>query len=122
MREATNRGERAKLCREGDLWTIEFGGVVRHVSRLKGFEHLSQLLIRPGEAVPALELDGRAHADGAEQARLNVTRAIHAALNRLDTVHPDLGAHLRATLRTGKTCSYRPDPRLAIHWQTEPRD
>ena len=53
----------------------------------------------------------------APTARLNMTRAIKAALANIATHHPALGQHLRATVRTGTYCSYTPDPRLPIDWQ-----
>jgi len=31
-------------------------------------------------------------------------------------VHPDLGRHLRATVRRGYYCVYLPDPRTPIAW------
>ena len=54
--------------------------------------------------------DGRA-ASHAERARLNVTRAIRAAMVGLARAHPSLGRQLAATIRTGRYCSYSPDPR-----------
>jgi hypothetical protein len=56
---------------------------------------------------------GRA-ASHAERARLNVTRAIRAAMANLTRAHPPLGRHLAATIRTGRYCSYTPDPRAPI--------
>jgi len=32
--------------------------------------------------------------------------------------HPELGAHLHATVRRGYFCSYVPDPRHPIEWET----
>jgi tetratricopeptide (TPR) repeat protein len=53
----------------------------------------------------------------AERARVNVTRAIARAVERVAAVHPVLGQHLTATLRTGAFCCYAPDPRLPLRWQ-----
>jgi tetratricopeptide (TPR) repeat protein/predicted ATPase len=61
---------------------------------------------------------GRKAASHAERARLNVTRAIRAVLRTLDRVHPSLAHHLSLTIRTGRYCSYTPDPRAPITWQT----
>jgi predicted ATPase len=44
-----------------------------------------------------------------ERARLNVTRAIRAAMANLARANPSLGRHLSATIRTGRYCSYTPD-------------
>jgi non-specific serine/threonine protein kinase len=52
----------------------------------------------------------------AERARLTVTKALGAALARIDEADPSLGRHLRATIRRGYFCAYVPDPRRAIAW------
>jgi hypothetical protein len=67
----------------------------------------------------AVGLGGRDRkaASDAERARVNVTRAIKAALGRITEASPALGAHLDATLRTGTFCSYAPDPRSATAWR-----
>jgi hypothetical protein len=115
--------ERAALEREGAVWTVEFGGVVRHLQELKGLVYLSRLLRQPGEPIAAVDLEEPRAAGGrsSEQARLNVTRAIRSVMTRLDDVHPALAEHLKATVRTGTKCSYRPDPRVPIRWRTDPR-
>ena len=71
------------------------------------------------ELARAVGLDGRDRraASHAERARLNATRAIRAALANLARVHPSLGRHLAATIRTGRYCAYTPDPRTPIIWQ-----
>jgi tetratricopeptide (TPR) repeat protein len=48
--------------------------------------------------------------DEAERARKTVTARIRDTLRKLDHRHPDLATHLRATISTGTTCMYRPDP------------
>ena len=58
----------------------------------------------------------RRAASHAERARLNVTRAIRAAMVNLARGNPSLGRHLDATIRTGRYCSYTPDPRAPISW------
>lgn len=60
--------------------------------------------------------DRRAPSD-AERARVNVTKAIRAALARIAEHSPALGRHLESTIRTGTFCSYVPDPRLPAIWQ-----
>jgi hypothetical protein len=54
----------------------------------------------------------------AERARVSVTRAIRAALDRVTEYSPALGGHFAATVRTGTYCSYIPDPRAPIEWRT----
>jgi hypothetical protein len=71
------------------------------------------------ELARAVGLGGRDRraASHAERARLNVTRAIRAAMAGLARAHPALGRHLAATIRTGRYCSYTPDPRTPTAWQ-----
>jgi tetratricopeptide (TPR) repeat protein len=52
----------------------------------------------------------------AERARVSVTRAIRASMERITEYSPGLGAHLEATIRTGTFCAYVPDPRAPIAW------
>jgi non-specific serine/threonine protein kinase len=59
----------------------------------------------------------RLAASTAERARINVTRAIKAALARIQEHSPALGRHLARTVRTGIYCSYAPDPRFPSAWQ-----
>ncbi|MBJ7594169.1 MAG: AAA family ATPase [Candidatus Dormibacteraeota bacterium] len=67
----------------------------------------------------ALGLGGRARVAGStsERARLNVTRAVKSAVQRIATIDPGLAAHLEGTVHTGNVCLYSPDPRLPITWQ-----
>jgi hypothetical protein len=72
-----------------------------------------------GELARAVGLGGRDRraASHAERARLNVTRAIRAAIANLARANPALGRHLAATIRTGRYCAYLPDPRAPIAWE-----
>ena len=67
----------------------------------------------------AVGLGGRDRRTGssAERARVNVTRAIRSALDRIGEHDPALGRHLTSTIRTGIYCSYAPDPRVPTTWQ-----
>jgi AAA ATPase domain len=71
------------------------------------------------ELARAVGLGGRDRraASHAERARLNATRAIRAAMANLARAHPSLGEHLSSTIRTGRYCSYTPDPRAPIRWE-----
>ena len=64
-------------------------------------------------------MGGRARRAGsmAERARVSVTRALRAAIERLEKANPTLGKHLDTTIRTGTFCSYTPDPRVPPSWQ-----
>lgn len=71
----------------------------------------------------ALGLGGRARRAGsvAERSRVNVTRALKAALQRIAAADADLAGHLDASVRTGIVCVYAPDPRAPIEWALDPR-
>jgi tetratricopeptide (TPR) repeat protein len=60
--------------------------------------------------------DRRASSDS-ERARASVTRAIRQAMARIRDHHPTLAEHLDRTIRTGTTCGYLPDPRVAAGWK-----
>jgi hypothetical protein len=51
----------------------------------------------------------RAFSDEAERARVNVTRTIRQALDRILAADPDTGSHLLGSIRTGIRCSYQPN-------------
>ena len=71
------------------------------------------------ELARAVGLGGRNRraASHAERARLNVTRAIRSAIANIDRANQSLGQHLSTTIRTGRYCSYTPDPRVTIDWE-----
>jgi len=73
-----------------------------------------------GQLAAAVGLGGRDRGAGsaAERARVNITRAIRAALARIRAHSPALAGHLDATIHTGTFCSYTPDPRAPITWHT----
>lgn len=189
----------ASFIREGEVWTVAYGGRTVRVRDAKGMRYLARLLLEPGRELHAVDLvatvsgageaerqqidtdakadagamlDPRAKAEyrsrvedlrseleeaenngdlgraellraeletiahelaravglggrdrrasaGAERARLNVTRAVRAAIKRLSGDHPRLGEYLEATVHTGTFCRYEPDPRRPIHWADE---
>ena len=59
-------------------------------------------------------LDGRPRMAGspAERMRKAVTYRIRYAISRVADAHPELGRHLRASVRTGTWCSYTPEHRV----------
>jgi hypothetical protein len=67
----------------------------------------------------AVGLGGRDRraASAAERARINVTRAIKIALERIAEHNPALATLLTSSIRTGTFCSYTPDSRLPTSWQ-----
>jgi hypothetical protein len=72
-----------------------------------------QALVRELTAAAGLGGRSRRLGDRSERARKTVTARIRDALRRIDDVHPELGAHLRATVSTGTTCSYAPETQPA---------
>jgi len=113
--------------REGEYWTIAFAGSTCRLRDSVGLHHIAYLLSRPGEQVAAVELVAAGEpAQGdldspptliTERARVRVTHAIRHTLHRIAEHHADLNEHLRATIRTGTTCAYLPDPRKAVQWE-----
>lgn len=57
---------------------------------------------------------GRKLGDPAEKARTAVTWRIRSAIKKIAGVHPPLGRHLKASIRTGAFCAYEPE--TAIRW------
>jgi hypothetical protein len=74
---------------------------------------------RAGARLEALaaELQGDSRMPDAERARVNVTRAIRAALRRISTHEPELGRLLQRTIRTGTSCTYQPDVDVPLSWE-----
>jgi len=65
-----------------------------------------------GELTRAFGLGGRARRAGSdpdERLRKAVSARVKATIERLDEVHPALGRHLRASVRTGFWCAYEPE-------------
>lgn len=52
----------------------------------------------------------------AERARVNVTRTLRAAVERIAASAPGAGAHLQASIRTGAACRYQPAPGGPVRW------
>jgi hypothetical protein len=51
-----------------------------------------------------------------ERARVNVTRTLRAAVDRISAAAPKAGAHLAASIRTGRACRYEPAPGGPARW------
>jgi tetratricopeptide (TPR) repeat protein len=78
-------------------------------------EELQQLVEQLAGAFGLGGRDRRA-ASAAERARLNVTRALRAALLRLQEALPEAGAALDRRVRTGLYCAYEPEDGDEIRW------
>lgn len=113
--------ERAKASykrRLGELHTEleEARALSDEVRVAKAEDEIDALTTELKRAVGLGGRDRRA-ASASERARLNATRAIKAAIERISEKHPSLASHLGATIRTGTFCSYHPDPRVPVSWQ-----
>jgi tetratricopeptide (TPR) repeat protein len=62
------------------------------------------------ELAAAIGLGGRPRrlGDDSERARKTVSARVRDALTKMDAVHPQLAAHLRAAMHLGSTCRYAP--------------
>jgi len=58
----------------------------------------------------------RVAASAAERARVSVTKAVKAAVKRIEKGDPALGRHLTVAVQTGTFCSYSPEDPAAITW------
>jgi len=109
---------------EGEYWTIVFDGQTIRVRDGRGIRHLAALIARPWDHVPAVELhvptiptSPKRQPPTPEKARIAVTKAIKAAIDRIAVVHASLGEHFATTIRRGYLCRYVPDRRYPIHWE-----
>ena len=82
-------------------------------------EELDLLIV---QLTQAFGLGGRERVAGsaAEKARLNVTRALRAALANLSDALPQAGGALDRGVRTGMYCAYAPDPADGPAWIVQP--
>ncbi len=73
------------------------------------------------ELARAFGLGGRERtaSSASERARLNVTRALRAAIVKLGEALPEAGAVLDRRVRTGFYCSYQPQPEDAVLWNVQ---
>jgi hypothetical protein len=73
-----------------------------------------------GELRRATGLAGRPRraAADAERARVNVTRTLRAAIDRITSAAPVAGTHLSCSVRTGTMCRYQPAPGGPARWHT----
>jgi hypothetical protein len=97
---------------------IEEARRMNDLGRLELAEHDREYLI--AELTRAAGLGGRHRMVGgtAERARTAVTRSVRYAVQRLGEHEPVVAAHLSHAIRTGTYCSYVPDPRVPVVWET----
>jgi hypothetical protein len=95
-------------------------GEARELNKLELVDRLEdEIEILGRELSRAIGLGGRDRraASASERARINVTRAIKVALERIAEHNPPLGTLLTYSIRTGTFCSYTPNSRLPASWQ-----
>jgi tetratricopeptide (TPR) repeat protein len=98
----------------------ELAAADRAGNRAAGERALTEREALVGELRRATGLAGRprqATAD-AERARVNVTRTIRAAIDRITLAAPIAGTHLQSSIRTGTLCRYQPAPGGPAGWRT----
>jgi tetratricopeptide (TPR) repeat protein len=112
--DAAKRAYRERLEQlEDDLAEAERWGDVERAARAR---EERELIGR--ELARAVGLGGRDRPAGsaAERARVNTTRAIRAAIHRIEECDPSLGRHLDRAVRTGTFCVYDPAPQDEVIW------
>jgi pimeloyl-ACP methyl ester carboxylesterase len=104
QRKEASRGHAAEtlLRRDGDVWTLRFGGRQVLLKDAKGIGDLARLLLRPGEAVHVLEILGGAHPQGAARAEPSLDRkALASYRTRLADIEEALGDAATGPRRAG---------------------
>jgi hypothetical protein len=91
LRADRHEAETAHDARRAEAFQSEIDAIARELGRSLGWGGQPR---RAGSA--------------GERARVNVTRMVRNAVARIAAAHPSLAAHLRAAIRTGTFCSYRP--------------
>jgi len=121
MNKATGSRADQVFRREGEYWTIVYGGMTVRLRDAIGLHYLACLLARPHRCLSASSLEefvkGRSAGD-AQRARSAVSKRIRDAVRRVELHHPTLGYHLRAGITTGASCMYVPDPQSGHPWVT----
>lgn len=87
------------------------------LGRRDALQEESDFLVQ--QLAAATGLGGRRRRAGAhsEQARVNVTKAIRAALDKIGREDEALGRRLSSSIRTGTFCAYEPDPTRPLDWE-----
>jgi hypothetical protein len=94
QRREASRGNatEAVLWRDGEVWTLRFGGRQALLKDAKGMGDLARLLARPGEAVHVLEILGGVRPRGAARAEPTLDRkALASYRTRLADIEEALG-------------------------------
>ncbi|MFI0479638.1 AAA family ATPase [Actinomadura sp. 9N215] len=105
---------RRRLARlEAELDTADETG---DVERAAAADSERQALVHQLRQASGLGDRPRRASSEAERARVNVTRTLRSAIERLVPVAPRAAAHLRASIKTGLACRYDPAPGGPPRW------
>jgi class 3 adenylate cyclase len=85
------------------------------LGRLESLQEEREALL--AELAGAARGSGASVGSDAERARVAVTKGLKAAQDKIAAAHPELTAHLAATLRRGTFCCYQPDPAHPVEWE-----
>lgn len=112
----------AKAKRQYEKKIAELRADIREAEQRNDFSELEKL---QGEYDKIMEylsqslgIRGKVGESGnpVEKARSAVTWRIRSAIARIESYHPQVGAHLSNAIKTGSFCSYQPDRELT--WLT----
>ena len=113
--QAARRAYRRRLDELGE--ELEAADRAGDAARAEAAESERQALLVQLRRATGLGGRDRAVEPEAERARVNVTRTIRATLDRIAAVAPRAGAHLQASIRTGRACRYDPAPGGPTRWR-----
>jgi hypothetical protein len=115
--DAPARGAYRRRIREldGELAAADRAGNITGAERAHTER---QALIKELRRATGLAGRPRRAAADTERARVNVTRTIRAAIDRITLAAPIAGAHLQSSIHTGTACRYQPAPGGPARWHT----
>jgi len=67
-----------------------------------------------GPRIPSIDGTGEAVGGHRTITEVNVTRSLGRAIASISNGAPELGAHLRVSVQTGRYCRYTPEPAAAM--------
>jgi hypothetical protein len=115
------RGEKlfdAKAKKQYEKKIVELQADIREAEQGSDFSRLEKLQDEYDKLIEylsqSLGIKGRVRETNnpVEKARSAVTWRIRSAIARIESCHPQLGAHLSNAIKTGSFCSYQPEKDL----------
>ena len=109
---------KAAYKRRLDELQVELDEAEHRHDIVRGTSIQAEIDFLTAELTAAVGLGGRDRrtASGTERARLMVTKALKAALQKIHDNHPTLHHHLSTSVTTGTFCTYTPDPTAPLSW------